>query len=167
MIFTYVITGILVLVSLLVQSHTSFDVIRIAEVKPDLLFIVIVYLSYNFGPFYGQSVGFIGGLLNDAISLSPLGLMTFPKMALGFLVGMFGRDLFKSSFVTVTLLVFVASLLKNIVTLFLCYIFAQGSVMQVLTVILPESIYNAVISPLLFFLFDKIFERELDREGIR
>jgi hypothetical protein len=30
MIFTYVITGILVLVSLLVQSHTSFDVIRIA-----------------------------------------------------------------------------------------------------------------------------------------
>ena len=79
MIFTYIITGILIVMSLIIQGHSSFDVIRIADVKPDLLFIIIIYLSYNFGSFTVRPAVFIGGLLQDAISISPLGLMAFRK----------------------------------------------------------------------------------------
>jgi len=165
MIFSYVITAVLIILSLIIQGHSSFDVIRIAGVKPDLLFIVIVYLSYSFGSFYGEVNGFIGGLLQDAVSNSPLGLLTFPKVALGFLVGMFGRDVFKSNIVTITLLLFIASLLKGVITLFLCYIFHHAAISMVISLILPEAFYNALVAPLLFLLFDKIFEKELEREG--
>jgi len=165
MILSYVFTAVIIIVSLLIQGHTSFDVLRIAGVKPDLVFIAIVYLSYSFGSFYGEVTGFISGLFHDAVSNSPLGLLTFPKVTLGFIVGMFGRNVIKNNIVTASLLLFVASIIKGVITLLLSYVFHQASVSSILSVILPESFYNALLAPPLFFLFDKIFERELDREG--
>lgn len=165
MIFTYIFTAMLAVLSLIIQGHTSFDVIRIGGVKPDILFIVIVYVSYSFGSFYGETVGFISGLLHDSVSNSPLGLLALPKMVLGFIVGMFGRNVIKGNILTVSLLLFLASLLKGIITLFLCYVFHHASISSVLTVILPESFYNALLAPPLFVIFDKIFEKELEREG--
>ena len=54
MIFKYILTTILIIVSLVIQGHSSFDVLRIAGVKPDLIFIVIVYLSFIFPHIHGQ-----------------------------------------------------------------------------------------------------------------
>ena len=162
---TYIFSGAIILVSLLIQGHSSFDVLRIAGVKPDLLFIAVLYLSYCFGSFYGEVTGFVSGLLHDAVSNSPLGLLTFPKVAVGFLVGMFGRSLFKSNILTTSLLLFVASLVKGFITLFLAYVFHEASVSSIICIIIPEAFYNALLAPPLFFLFDKIFERELAREG--
>ncbi len=107
MIISYIITGILVVISLVIQGHSSFNVLKIAGVKPDLLFIIVVYLAYSFGSFYGETIGFISGLLHDVVSNSPLGLLTFPKMALGFIVGMFGRSVIKSNIITISLLLFI------------------------------------------------------------
>lgn len=165
MIIPYIFTAVLMILSLLIQGHSSFDVISIAGVKPDLLFILVVYLAYSFGSFYGEVTGFIAGLLHDAVSLSPLGLLTFPKMALGFIVGMFGRGIIKSNIISVILIIFIASLIKGIMTLILAYIFCQTSITTVLHIILPEAFYNALIAPPLFLLFDKVYEKELEREG--
>ena len=165
MIIPYIITASLIIVSLIVQGHSSFNVISIAGVKPDLLFIIIVYLSYNFGSFYGEVTGFISGLLHDAISNAPLGLLTFPKVVIGYVVGMFGREMIKSNILTISLILFVASIVKGIITLILAYIFHQTSISAVLTIIIPESFYNALLAPPLFFILDKIYEKELEREG--
>jgi rod shape-determining protein MreD len=165
MILAYLFTGGLILASLIIQGHSSFDVLRIAGVKPDLLFITVVFMAYSFGSFYGEVTGFISGLLHDSISNSPLGLLAFPKMALGFIVGMFGRAVLKESMLTVFLLLFVASIIKGILTLLLCYLFHEASISSVATVILPEAFYNALVAPPLFMLYDKIFEKELEREG--
>ena len=167
MIFSYIFTGALIIVSLVIQGHSSFDSISIAGVKPDLLFVLIVYLSYSFGSFYGEVTGFISGLLHDSISNSPLGLLTFPKVALGLIVGMLGRNMLKSNILTISLLLFIASLTKGIITLFLCYIFHQAFISSVISVILPEAFYNALLAPPLFFIFDKIFEKDLEMEGYR
>jgi len=165
MILTYVFTALIILLSLLVQGHTSFDVIRIAGVKPDLVFIAVVYLSYSFGSFYGEVTAFAGGLLHDAVSNSPLGLLTFPKVVIAFAVGMFGRSVLRSNIITISLLLFIVSILKGFITLFLCYVFREASAASVLNIILPEAFYNALLAPPLFFIFDRIFARELEREG--
>lgn len=165
MIFTYIFTGVFMLLSLLIQGHPSFDVIRIAGVKPDLLFITIVYMAYNFGSFYGEIVGFIGGIMHDSVSNAPLGLLTLPKVVIGFAVGMFGRNVIKSNLLTVTLLIFAASLIKGFIMLILSYMFHEGSVGDIISIILPESFYNSLLAPGIFFVFDKVFEKELQREG--
>ncbi len=165
MIYSYIYTAILVIVSLVIQSHSSFDVLRIAGVKPDLLFIVIIYVSYMFGSFYGEITGFLSGILHDSLSNSPLGLMTFPKMALGFIVGMFGRTVIKNNILTILLLLFTASIVKGIFMLFLCYVFHQSLASSVPGVILPEAFYNAILAPPLFYIFDKIYQKEIERES--
>ena len=165
MIFVYAISAVLIVLSLVIQGHSSFEVIRTLGVKPDLLFIIIVYLSYNFGPFYGESCGFIGGLLHDCVSRSPLGLLAFPKMAIGFVAGMLGRDIFKNNLLTIMLLMFIASLAKGVITLMLCYAFSEAYISQVISVIIPEAVYNSFISPIIFILLDKIFAKELESEG--
>lgn len=165
MIFVNIYTGIFVIASLVIQSHSSFDVLRVAGVKPDLLFIVIIYTSYTFGSFYGEVTGFISGILQDAASNSPLGMLAFPKVALGFIVGMFGRTVIKNNIIAVLLLLFAASLVKGIILIFLGYIFYPSMVSSVLGVIIPESFYNAILAPPLFFIFDKIYRKEIERLG--
>ena len=165
MIYTYIMTAVLILVSLIVQGHSSFDSIRIGGVKPDLLFILVVYMGYSFGSFYGQITGFISGLLHDSVSNSPLGLLTFPKLALGFIAGMIGRSVIKNNVISIILLLFLASLIKGVITLFLSYTFHQTMISAIITIILPESFYNAILAPPLFFIYDKIYEKELERGG--
>ncbi|HNR89858.1 MAG TPA: rod shape-determining protein MreD [Spirochaetota bacterium] len=165
MIFTYLITAGLIIASLVIQGHPSFDVLRIAGVKPDLLFIIVIYFGYSFGSFYGEVTGFVGGLLHDAISNSPIGFLAFSKMALGFVVGMFGRAVFKENILTVLLLLFIASLAKGVLSLFLAFVFHQAAVSDILSIIIPEAFYNAILAPPLFFLLDRLFEHELSREG--
>ncbi len=165
MIYSYIMTAILILVSLIVQGHSSFDSIRIGGVKPDLLFILVVYMGYSFGSFYGQITGFVSGLLHDSVSNSPLGLLTFPKLALGFIAGMIGRSVIKNNVISIILLLFLASLIKGVITLFLSYTFHQTMISAIITIILPESFYNAILAPPLFFIYDKIYEKELERGG--
>jgi len=165
MIFKYIIIAAIVLISLLIQGHPSFDIIRIAGVKPDIIFIIVVYTGYSFGSLDGQLTGFISGLFHDAVSNSPYGFLALPKLIIGFVVGMIGRSVLKSNIPTIILLIFISTLLKGIITLFLSYIFTQGMLTSIIHVIIPESFYNALLAPPLFFLFDKIFSGELEREG--
>jgi rod shape-determining protein MreD len=165
MIVTYIFTGAIIIVSLIIQGHSSFDALNIAGVKPDLTFIAVIYFAYCFGSFYGEVTGFISGLLHDAISNSPLGLLAFPKMALGFFVGMFGRSILKQNILTIFLMLFSASIIKGVLTLFLCYLFHEASISAVFSIILPESFYNGLLGPPIFFIFDKLFEDVHPMEG--
>lgn len=165
MIFTYIVTAVIVFISLLIQSHPAFDVIRIAGIKPDLVFIMVVYTGYSFGSMTGQLTGFAGGLFQDAISNSPYGFLALPKLVIGFIIGMIGRSMLKSNIPTVLLLIFVATLLKGVISLIISYVFAQGMLSSIIHVIIPEAFYNALLAPPLFALYDKIFSRELEREG--
>jgi len=165
MIITYIITGALILVSLVIQSHSSLDVIRIFGVKPDLVFIIVVYTGYSFGPIAGQVTGFVSGLFHDAVSNSPYGFLAFPKLTVGFIMGLIGRAVLKDNIPTIMILMLVATLVKGVITLLLSYIFAYGMISDIIDVIIPESLYNAILAPPLFFLLDRIFRGELEREG--
>lgn len=164
MILVYILSAVILAVSLILQSHPSFDAIRFAGVKPDLSFIAIIYFSYSFGSFYGQTCAFITGIFQDANSNSPLGLMTLPKVLIAFFAGFVGRSVFQGSSFTIILIISVASLLKGGLTLIFALIFNDASVASLLHIVLPESVYNAVIAMPLFFIYDKIFEFELSKE---
>jgi rod shape-determining protein MreD len=130
MILVYVLTAIVMAFSLLVQSNPAFDVIRIFGVKPDLLFISIIYFGYSFGSFYGEVTGFIGGIFMDSISRSPLGFDTLPKVILGYTVGFFGRSVFHGSILSVIIIIIIASLAKGVISLILAFLFHQAAVTE-------------------------------------
>ena len=158
----YIFTTIIIILALVLQSHTSLDVIRIFGVKPDLLFIVIVYFSYTFGAFYGQVAAFSSGLLRDAVSNSPLGFLTLPSVLIAFVVGMFGKEMLKDNLLTISLMIFAASFVKGIIAYLLSIIFLSASAFSIINVVLPESIYNAIIAPAVFILLNKLFTEEIN-----
>ncbi|MFW6366423.1 MAG: rod shape-determining protein MreD [Spirochaetota bacterium] len=164
-IISHIVTAIIVVVSLLIQGHSSFDALRIGGVKPDLLFIAIIYFSYTFGSFYGEATAFLGGLIHDAVSNAPLGFLTLPKVIVAFTVGLIGRSVIKSNILTIAMLMFLSSIFKGIITLLLAIVFHEAVIGDIARVIMPESFYNALLAPPLFFLFDRIYENELPAEG--
>ena len=162
MIFKYIFTFVIIGLSLIVQSHTSLDVIRIFGVKPDVLFIMVIYFSYTFGAFYGQVIAFASGLIRDAISNSPLGFLTLPSILIAFIIGMFGKELLKNNLLTISLMVFVASFVKGIITYLLSIAFLSASAFSIISVVLPESLYNAILAPAVFILLNKLFAEEIN-----
>lgn len=161
----YIFTAAIMVLSLIIQGHPSFDALRIGGVKPDLMFIAIVYFGYSFGSFYGETTGFIGGLFHDSVSHSDLGLLTLPKVIVGFVVGMIGRGVIRSNIVTIFILLFASSIIKGVITLLLSMIFHNAALNDITGVILPEAFYNALLAPFLFKIYDKIFESEIEEGG--
>jgi len=63
-------------VLILLQS-TVMHYIAICGVVPDLSLMAVVYLANQNGRLHGQSLGFAGGLIEDFLSLAPLGFHTW------------------------------------------------------------------------------------------
>ncbi|MDA3899288.1 MAG: rod shape-determining protein MreD [Spirochaetes bacterium] len=162
---SYIFTAIILIVSLVMQGHSSFDVLRIGGVKPDIAFIAVIYYSYSFGSFYGEVTALVSGFFHDSMSNAPLGLLTLPKVIVAFAVGLMGRAVMKTNILTIIPLVFGASVLKGVISLLLCMIFHEAGFADIAYIILPESFYNALLAIPLFLVFDKIYENELGREG--
>lgn len=56
-------------------------------VKPDLVLILIVWLSLKQGPFPGEVSGFCIGFIEDILSLSPLGYHMTARTLIGLSIG--------------------------------------------------------------------------------
>jgi rod shape-determining protein MreD len=162
-ILKYIFTVIITILAIAVQSHISLDVIRVFGVKPDILFIIVVYFAYAFGAFYGQMVAFVSGLIRDSISGSPLGFLTLPSVFIAFIIGMFGKEILKDNLLNVALMIFAASFVKGIISFLLSIIFLSADVFSIVSIVLPESLYNAIIAPAIFILFNKLFADEIKR----
>ena len=75
-------------------AHATLgQVLRIADVAPDIPLIVVVLLALRRGPEFGCGAGFIAGLLQDAASGGLLGVQALTKAVIGFAIGAVGARL--------------------------------------------------------------------------
>jgi len=138
--------------------QTSMDFLRLGDINPDLLLILTIYFAVYKGEFTGIWIGFFGGLLQD-INLGAstamgfdairhyLGMNILPKSICGYFAGKFSLKVRRDSILTIVGMVFAFSVLKGLLKYFLTAIFFSNTAAQtVITVILPESIYNSIIS---------------------
>jgi len=164
--FYFFLSFFLLIITALIQGHASFDFFSLGGVKPDLQFILIIFLACRYGPSGGMFSGFWGGMVQDTISNSIFGLLAFPKMFLGFLIGSYSKNIMADNMIVQALLVFSASILKGIFTILLCYFFQKSSFSFFITIIFPEAIYNTIIGLLFFPIWQKIFKDSLNEEEL-
>ncbi len=55
--------------------------------RPDLVLVMVILISGKYGAIAGSSVGFVLGLLQDAVSPLPLGITALPKTIAGYIAG--------------------------------------------------------------------------------
>jgi rod shape-determining protein MreD len=72
------------------SSVLSF--IKIGEIMPDLVLLLVIYISIREGQFKGLFAGFAAGLILDIVSLDVLGTNALAKTVAAFIAGFFYRE---------------------------------------------------------------------------
>ena len=146
----------IVLAIILCALQTSF--LRIFGVVPNFMLILTVCAAVIHGGIGGGFAGFLCGLLADCTGAGNFGANAFLMMHTGIILGMFCNKHFNAQNIVVVSAVFVTDIIYNVVFYFFAfYIWGKGGMLFSLwRVILPESIYSAVMSLLvlkILFLF--------------
>ena len=152
----------IIIAAIVIQSTL---VSRIAPwgVTPDIGLILLVFFSNRTGTLKGEVTGFFSGLVEDFISLSPLGFHTFIKTLTGYLYGLTRGKFFIDPVFMPLILITAATLFKYIMGGLLGAIFVSPELMEpVFSVKMGIELgLNAILSPFIFALLRlfKIFKR--------
>lgn len=149
-----IITAIAIFLSYFLQ--TSVDFFRLGEINPDFLLILTIFFSLTRGSYAGIWVGFFGGLLQD-INLGGfadnadinyyIGVNALPKVLIGYFIGKISKELTQGTSLVLFAITLGANLFKGLLTFFLIAIFHTSvSAQTILTIILPETIYTAILA---------------------
>ncbi len=156
-----IISAIVIGAFVLIQT-TLLSKITIFGVTPDIAMIILVCISIRNGSMVGQISGFATGILEDLLSLSPLGFHCFIKTATGFLFGLFRGSVFIDPVLIPLLIGVIATVFKGLVASFLSiFIKFPGTIYDIFSVKLWIEVgFNAVLSPFIFALLGlfKIFK---------
>ena len=142
----------LIIIFAVILQSTLLNRIAVWGVTPDIALILIVFFSNRFGSTRGEISGFASGLIEDFISLSPLGFHAFIKTLSGFLFGLTRGNIFLDPVFMPLILTAGATLLKHLTAGLLGAVFVAPDLLEpVFTAKLGIEIgLNAVISPFLF-----------------
>jgi rod shape-determining protein MreD len=162
----FLITCLLMGGAVLLQS-TVLHWVALGGVKPDLALIILVFVAVRRGSMTAQLGGFASGLVEDLLSLSPLGFHAFFRATIGFLYGLSAGNIFLDPIMMPVVLTVLGTLLKGLVTSVLVALFSISAPgFRAFTGPLwIELGYNAILSPFLFALLGLIRPlRPRDRE---
>ena len=123
------------------------------QVTPDLVLILVISIGLLRGPDEGLIFGLAAGFFVDLLSGGIVGIQAVTKMAAGFLVGLLEKTIFKDNLVLPTLAVFGATVIFETFHIVMYQAFNANYHLSLtfVTLILPMAVYNAVLTPPLYF----------------
>ncbi|MCY4485037.1 MAG: rod shape-determining protein MreD [Spirochaetaceae bacterium] len=152
-----IILTILLLGAAVLLQTTVLEFVAVFGVKPDLQLILVAFLALRRGSMSGQIAGFVGGLLEDVVTLSPLGFHAIVKALVGFCAGLPFGLIRASAVVVPVLLVAGAVVVKGLASGVLSLAFQIPLDAHLLEArFWIESAYNVILAPLLFALLSQV-----------
>lgn len=165
----------------IILQCTLMNAIKIFDIKPDIPLILIVLLALHFGPLHSLFAGIISGIFIETTSAIPNGIAVTGYALGGLILGYMGKWIypalfyslganFKNSFSRPPLkqrllseisITFVFSLIVYIFLYFLlriCNVRDCAFFNAFIFVILPASLYTALVSPIVFNFITTILE---------
>ncbi len=145
-------TGMIALA--VVLQSTLLHWVAIRGVIPDLGLIILVFVAIRRGSMTAQLSGFATGVVEDFLSLSPLGFHAFIRTVVGFVYGLTVGSIFVDPILMPVLLTIAATLFKALISsLLVSFLAIPAEGFSVFTGPLwIEMGYNTVLAPFLFAL---------------
>ncbi len=156
------------ILSLLVLLQTNIlQGIAIGGAVPDVALIALVYLANRNGSMAGQVSGFFAGIVQDFVSLAPLGFNALIRTVTGYLFGLSRGNIFIDPFLAPILVVLAATILKGVLTALVAAVFGVSAVFPALFSVrfLIEIGYNSLLAPFVFGLLRLIRPLQLVARG--
>lgn len=144
----YIAFTLLMFIGALVLQTSVLPFLQIGGTKPDLILVIIVYLSLVRGPEIGCSSGFAFGLIEDFFSGMYLGSNALTKTIIGFVCGMSGRQLYTHSMFSQILCVGLSTVVDVIL-----HFSIKGFVAEWKQILLYETLYNILCCPFIVLIF--------------
>lgn len=140
-------------------------------IKPDFVFLFIIFFALKKGELSGLWIGFFGGLLSDAglggeigeggRVYYKIGIHTLSFCIVGYLVGKFARAKYNETFIYISITIFLLSIATRVFTYILFLMFFHPNENYSF---FSNSIYNAFIAPVTFFALSWVYKIELSEE---
>jgi len=146
---------IITLVLIILQT-TLFRHFQVKSVAPDLLLIFMIFSAHTRGSFQGQIMGFSSGIVEDLLSLSPLGFNSLIRLILSFLFGLTKGKIFLDPLVIPILFIIVGTAMKELLAFSLSLIFLEEKLPVFDLFFLIELGLNTVLAPFVYNLFKKV-----------
>lgn len=152
--------SILIFLTVLIQS-TIAESIRVYGVKPNIIIVVTVMVALLRNGTEGAIVGFLCGLMQDAVSGRVIGFYALLGLYLGLLIGKSNKRLNKENILIAIFFTFISTIVyEYVVYFFTTFLRAPlDFVYPMKNIILTEAIYNSVISIFIFIIVIKLDKR--------
>lgn len=148
----YIFLSALILVGTFLAQTVIVPHLTVAGIQPDLMLVIIICFALTEGLRKGAFSGFFGGLLEDLVMANYMGFNMVTKTIIGA-----GASLFKDAGPREGILwplstVFVASLISQIMTALLAFLFGETVVLRSILnwSMIPTAVYNALFMPLVY-----------------
>ena len=143
----------------LTLQTTLFASLPIQRIRPDLVLILILYLGLSYPPISGGILAFLMAFLMDLFSGNSFGLYTLSRTFL-FYVAQFLKDrVYMDDFSSQFFFVFIFTLFEGLLILLLLNALNPGPIGPLyslfFTFFLPQSFFTGLVTPILFYLFNK------------
>jgi rod shape-determining protein MreD len=157
-----------ILAACVVLQSTVFRYIAIRGVRPDLALVVLVFVALRRGSMTAQVAGFAAGIVEDLVSVSPVGFHMLLRTVIGFLYGLLSGNVFVDPLLMPIVLAIVATILKGLISGLVSLVFGLQSsgFMYFAGRLWIEAGYNAIAAPFVFALLNllKVF-KQAEKEG--
>jgi rod shape-determining protein MreD len=149
----FLLSSSLIALAIVLQS-TLLHWVAVRGVIPDIGLIVLVFVAIRRGSMTAQLSGFASGVVEDVLSLSPLGFHAFIRTMVGFLYGLTVGSIFVDPILMPVILIIIATLFKALISsLLVAFLSIPAAGFGVFAGPLwIELGYNAVLAPFLFAL---------------
>ncbi|MGB7605185.1 MAG: rod shape-determining protein MreD [Lutisporaceae bacterium] len=160
-----IIISVIVLLNIILEA-TLFQFLRIADVKPDFIIIMIIAYAILEGGAYSAVIGLASGLLIDILFGRVLGVNAFSYMITGYLFGQAHDNVFRDSILPPALFNFATVIIYQHLYFFLMYmtgnLLHEGfSYMHILLgMIIPQSLYNTILGAIMYRFYLHLSEKD-------
>ncbi|MCL6448029.1 MAG: rod shape-determining protein MreD [Armatimonadetes bacterium] len=142
-------------------QNTVLDSLQLFGIKPDLVFVLVIFSALLRGQKEGAFTGFVAGFLMDLAAGSYLGLNALALLAAGYLAGIMQTALYKDNPFVVALVTLLVSFLTGLIyyLLFLYLGIFISPEMALGRITLFGAVYNALVALLLYRWFFRTYPR--------
>ena len=157
----------------LTLQTTLLRSLPVQRIRPDIVLILTLYLGLSYPLIPGGILAFFMGYLMDLFSGNVLGLYTFSRPLIFYIAQLFKGRFYLEGFLSQFLFVFLSGLVEGLLILILLNGLNPNPLWNLypmlFTVLLPQSFFTGLITPILFFLLNKgsLLLSDQKRMGLR
>lgn len=147
----YIAVGIVLLISSIFHTNIAGQ-LEMFGVSPNIFVILVTCFALVGGAFKGAASGFAAGLIQDVVVGVAVGGYTLLGMYTGLIVGAMNKRFVKDNLLVAICFVFLTTIVyQTLFYFFAIYLSGQTAVLYAFRkIILPEAVYNAAITILVF-----------------